>query len=80
MAPHGEEMMIRSGLVVLGLIFVAIACVYWFVPAGSLPGFMPGFEAGSAHVHVKHGIAALVVAVVCFILAWFLGRSQLGRL
>ena len=73
-------MSIRTGLVVLGLIFVVIACVYWFVPAGSLPGFVPGFEAGSAHVHLKHGVASLAVALVCFILAWFMGRSQLGRL
>jgi hypothetical protein len=73
-------MSIRSGLVVLGLIFIAIACVYWFVPAGSLPGFVPGFEAGSPRIHVKHGIVALVVAVGCFILAWLMGRSRLGRL
>ena len=72
--------MIRSGLVVLGLIFVAIAIVYWFVPAGSLPGFVPGFEAGSTHIHTKHGAAALAVGVICFVVAWFLGRSQLGRL
>ena len=72
--------MIRSSLVVVGLIFIAIACVYWFVPAGSLPGFVPGFEAGSPRIHLKHGIVALAVAAVCFILAWFMGRSQLGRL
>ncbi|HML14452.1 MAG TPA: hypothetical protein VK456_14180 [Xanthobacteraceae bacterium] len=73
-------MMIRTGLVVLGVIFLVIACVYWLVPAGSLPSFVPGFEAGSTHVHVKHGVAALAVAVVCFVVAWFVGRSQLGRL
>jgi ammonia channel protein AmtB len=73
-------MSIRSALVVLGLIFVAIACVYWLVPASSLPAFVPGFEAGSPRVHVKHGVAALAAAVVCFIVAWFMGRSRLGRL
>jgi hypothetical protein len=72
--------MIRSVLVVLGVICLVIACIYWLVPAGSLPGFVPGFEAGSTHVHVKHGVAALVAAAVCFIVAWFVGRSQLGRL
>ena len=72
--------MIRSVLVVLGVIFVVIACVYWLVPASSLPGFFPGSEAGSAHVHIKHGVASLVVAAVCFIVAWLVGRSQLGRL
>jgi len=73
-------MSIRSGLVVLGVIFLVIACIYWLVPAGSLPGFVPGFEAGSARVDIKHGGAALAVAAVCFIVAWFVGRSQLGRL
>ena len=73
-------MSIRSGLIVLGVIFLVIACVYWLVPAGSLPGFVPGFEAGSARVHIKHGVAALAVAAACFIVAWFVGRTQLGRL
>jgi hypothetical protein len=73
-------MSIRSGLVVLGVILLVIACVYWLVPAGSLPGFVPGFEAGSPRVHVKHGVVALVIAAACFIVAWFVGRSQLGRL
>jgi hypothetical protein len=41
---------------------------------------MPGYEAGVPRVHVKHGVAALVVAAVCFIVAWFVGRQQLGRL
>ena len=77
---EGEAAMIRSVLVVLGVIFLVIACVYWLVPAGSLPTFVPGYEAGSAHVHIKHGVASLVVAAVCFIVAWFVGRSQLGRL
>ena len=40
---------------VLGVVFLVLACVYWFVPAGSLPHFMPGFVDGSSHVHVKHG-------------------------
>jgi len=45
---------------VLGVIFLVLACVYWFVPAGSLPHFMPGFVDGSSHVHVKHGLVAIV--------------------
>jgi branched-subunit amino acid ABC-type transport system permease component len=77
---QGEDLMIRSVLVVLGVIFLVIACVYWLVPAGSLPSYVPGYEAGVPRVHVKHGVAALVVAAVCFLVAWFVGRSQLGRL
>jgi hypothetical protein len=57
--------------VLLGLVFVAIAIVYFVEPASSLPSFFPGHEAGSSHHHTKHGIAALVVAAACFVFAWF---------
>ncbi len=62
--------------ILLGLAFVALAIVYIVVPAGSLPGFIPGFEAGSARIHVKHGIASLAVGIVLFGIAWFVGRSR----
>jgi len=35
---------------VLGFVFLVHACIYWFVPAGSLPALMPGFVEGSTHV------------------------------
>jgi len=56
----------RTLAIVLGLAFAAVAIVYWLVPAGSLPSVFPGFEAGSPRVHLKHGLAAAVVAVVLF--------------
>ena len=66
----------RNVAIVLGLVFAAIAITYWVLPAGSLPGFFPGFEAGATRVHVKHGIAAAVVALVLFAFAWYAGRSR----
>jgi hypothetical protein len=54
-----------------GLVFVAVAVVDLVEPASALPALMPGHEAGSAHHHVKHGIAALVVGLALFALAWF---------
>jgi hypothetical protein len=57
--------------VVLGIALIAIAAVYWAEPARSLPSFFPGHEAGSNHHHVKHGIAALLVGLACFVFAWF---------
>ena len=62
--------------IVLGLAFAALAVVYWMVPAGSLPTFVPGFEAGSGHIHLKHGIASALVAVVVFGLGWYIGRVR----
>ena len=57
--------------VVLGVLLIAVAIVYFVEPAKSLPSFFPGHSSGSGHHHVKHGIAALVVALGCFVFAWF---------
>ena len=53
----------RSVAIILGLAFAVVAIVYWVLPAGLLPAFFPGYEAGSSHIHVKHGIAAALLAV-----------------
>ena len=55
--------------VVLGIVLVAIAIVYWAEPARSLPSFFPGHEAGSGHHHTKHGIAAFLLGLACFAFA-----------
>jgi protein-S-isoprenylcysteine O-methyltransferase Ste14 len=57
--------------VVVGVLLLALGIVYVLVPAGSLPSFVPGHEAGSAHHHIKHGIAALLLAAAAFVYAWF---------
>jgi hypothetical protein len=57
--------------VILGVIFLVIAGIYWIDDAGSLPSFFPGQQAGSTHIHFKHGLAATVVAIACFVFAWF---------
>lgn len=36
-----------------------------------MPSFLPGFEAGSDAVHVKHALGSLIIAVVLFAIAWF---------
>ena len=62
--------------VLLGILFLVIAVIYLVEPAGSLPSFFPGHEAGSSHHHAKHGIAAFVVALACFVFAWFQSGSS----
>jgi uncharacterized membrane protein HdeD (DUF308 family) len=57
--------------VIAGVVLIAIAIVYFAEPARSLPGFFPGHQAGSGHHHVKHGIAALLLGIACFVFAWF---------
>ena len=56
---------------VAGTVLVILAIVYWALPAKSLPSWLPGHEAGSSHHHVKHGIAAFLLGLVCFAYAWF---------
>lgn len=57
--------------IVLGVVLIAIALVYWSEPAKSLPGFFPGYHAHSKHVHVKHGIAAFLLGLALLAFAWF---------
>ena len=61
--------------VVLGVVLVIVAIVYFVEPAHSLPSFFPRHVSASSseanHHHSKHGIAAIVVALACFAFAWF---------
>lgn len=55
----------------VGLVLVVIGIVYFALPARSLPSFFPGHAAHSAHHHVKHGIAAVLLGLACFVYVWF---------
>jgi uncharacterized membrane protein HdeD (DUF308 family) len=61
--------------VVLGVLLIVVAVIYFVQPAHSLPSFFPGHvsagDSEATHHHTKHGIAALVVALACFAFAWF---------
>jgi hypothetical protein len=57
--------------IIIGIVLIILAIVYWVEPAKSLPGFIPGHQAGSGHHHVKHGIAAFLVGLACLVFAWF---------
>jgi uncharacterized membrane protein HdeD (DUF308 family) len=63
--------------IVVGVLLIVVGLVYLVEPARSLPGFFPGHEAGSAHHHAKHGIAALFLGLACLVYAWFqTGKKQ----
>lgn len=61
--------------VILGVVLLVVAVIYFVEPEHSLPSFFPGHASASSaeanHHHTKHGIAALVVALGCFAFAWF---------
>lgn len=65
--------------IVLGVLFMALAALYVIDSAGSLPSFVPGHQAGSAHHHLKHGLAAFVVGLGCLVFAWFQTEPGSGR-
>jgi len=54
-------------LSIVGVVLLVIAAVYFLVPAGQLPGFFPGHLAGSARIHVTHGIASAVLGVLALV-------------
>ena len=66
-----NDRLLAVAAVVLGVVLIAIAVVYWAEPARSLPSFFPGHAAGSNHHHTKHGIAAFLLGIACFVFAWF---------
>ena len=60
----------------LAILCLIAAVMYFAMPAGSLPTFMPGYMAGSDHIHIKRAAIAAVIAVVLFLIGWFAGRSR----
>jgi hypothetical protein len=64
--------------VVVGIVLIVIAVIYWAEPAKSLPSFFPGHQAGSSHHHAKHGIASFFVGLACLAFAWFRSGPKRG--
>jgi len=63
---------LTAGVAILvGILLLAAAVIYFIIPAGSLPGFLPGHEAGVTTPHTKHGILALALAICAFVAARF---------
>ena len=68
--------------VLLGIVLIVVAVIYFIQPEHSLPSFFPGHASATSaeanHHHTKHGIAALVVALACFAFAWFQTGPKAG--
>ncbi len=69
-------------VVIVGILLIVVAVIYFVTPEHSLPSFFPGHGSASSaeanHHHTKHGIAALVVALACFAFAWFQTGPRTG--
>ena len=61
--------------VVVGIILIVVAVIYFVTPEHSLPSFFPGHSSASSaeanHHHTKHGIAAFLLGIACLVFAWF---------
>ena len=57
--------------IIIGILLLGVAVLYWTTPASNLPAFMPGFEAGITTIHFKHGLASAILGVALFVFAWF---------
>jgi hypothetical protein len=60
---------------VLGLALLAIAVMYFSMPADHLPAFLPGHEAGVMRVHMKHGAVAAVAGIALLAIVWMMNRK-----
>ncbi|MGZ4839495.1 MAG: hypothetical protein ACXVZR_13175 [Terriglobales bacterium] len=65
----------KAIVTILGVILIAVAAVYFLVPADSLPSFFPGHETGLMRVRAKHGMLSGALGVVLLAGSWFLGRK-----
>jgi Na+/H+ antiporter NhaD/arsenite permease-like protein len=81
MSPTARKLVIPA--VLLGVLLIVVAVIYFVTPEHSLPSFFPGHSSASSaeanHHHAKHGIAALVLALACFAFAWFASGPRSDR-
>jgi hypothetical protein len=65
----------KAIVIVVGVVLIVVAAVYFLVPADSLPGFFPGHETGLMRVRAKHGMLAGAAGIVLLALGWWMGRK-----
>ncbi len=68
--------------IILAILLLVVAGVYFAEPARSLPSFFPGHSGTSTTHHIKHGIVSVAVALALFVFAWFAsapGTPAAGR-
>lgn len=60
----------------LAIACLAAAAMYYTIPAGQLPAFIPGHLDGSVRIHRTHAYLATAAAVILFVLGWYFGRAR----
>jgi hypothetical protein len=70
--------------IAVALFFIAVAIVYWALPADSLPSWLPGHKSAShpfhGHHHKRHGLTALLLGLASLAFARLLLHGKMrGR-
>jgi hypothetical protein len=68
---RSSRLALTAVLIIIGIAFAIVGVIYEVQTAGHLPSFLPGHQAGSTTHHIKHGLAAFVLALIAWIGAWF---------
>jgi uncharacterized membrane-anchored protein YitT (DUF2179 family) len=64
----------KAIVIVIGVILIVVAAVYFLVSADALPAFFAGHESGLMRIRTKHGMLAGFLGVVLLALGWWIGR------
>lgn len=64
----------KFAVMLLGVIFIVIAAMYFGLPANKLPAFVPGYDAALDQIHLKHAIAAAVVGIALLVVSMRMKR------
>src|ERR1700692_4179523 len=59
-----KEANMKTLAFLLAVVCVIVGAMYYVLPGGSLPTFLPGYAADSTRIHMLHGFAAITGAVV----------------
>ena len=65
----------KAVVIVIGVILVVVAAVYFLLPADALPAFFPGHETGLTRIRIKHGMLSGALGVVLLAIGWWMGRK-----
>jgi hypothetical protein len=71
-----HQRLLIAAAIAVGVALLVVGGLYFAEPARSLPAFFPGHSASAGVHHIKHGIAAVVVALALFMFAWFAGAPR----
>lgn len=61
---------------VCAILSLIVAIIYFTKTAGALPHFFLGYSSGSQHMHTKHGLAFVGLAIVLALGTWMVSGSK----